>query len=66
MTRFEYEGRFEDADLVRKVSPIGWRHVNLYGIHRFRHPLSGSYVEETLSFLESDRSWLAGAKKLES
>jgi hypothetical protein len=66
MTRFEIAGRLKEADLVKKVSPIGWRHVNLYGIHSFHRQSSTAHVEETLSVLESDWSWVNEVKKLET
>jgi TnpA family transposase len=66
MTRFENTDQFEEADLIKRVSPVGWRHVNLYGVHRFHRPRSDTYVEETLRLLESDRTWIANVKELES
>jgi TnpA family transposase len=64
MTRLEKAGRYEDADLVKKVSPVAWRHVNLYGVHRFHRSPDMSYVEKTLQLLENDRSWIPAVKEL--
>jgi hypothetical protein len=31
----EATGRHEEADIIRKVSPVAWRHINLYGRYEF-------------------------------
>jgi TnpA family transposase len=66
MTRFEKAGRHEDAELVRKVSPVAWRHVNLYGTHRFHRSVDTSYIEKTLQTLENERAWISVVRELDN
>jgi len=34
--------RYEDVELIKRISPIAWRHINLYG--RFEFKLKGMSI----------------------
>lgn len=54
----ENEGLHDEADAIKRISPIGWRDVDLYGKYEFRKnnlPLS---VDELIKSLE--RSYRIG------
>jgi len=48
----EKAGLFEEADMIKRISPIGWRHVNLYGKYEFRKEGLIKSVGEILNDLE--------------
>lgn len=35
------EGKFEEANAVKKISPVAWRHINFYGRYRFSSSKTG-------------------------
>ena len=35
LKKFEQEGNQEQVDFIKNVSPIAWRHINIYGTYNF-------------------------------
>ena len=35
LSRFEKEGKESEADFVKRLSPVAWRHINFYGNYEF-------------------------------
>jgi TnpA family transposase len=35
LRRLEAEGKTEEAETVKRLSPVAWRHINLFGRHEF-------------------------------
>lgn len=31
------EGKYKEAEIIEKISPVAWRHVNLRGNFKFKH-----------------------------
>lgn len=48
----ERAGLHDEADAIKKISPIGWRHVNLYGKYEFRKEGLVKSVADILNDLE--------------
>jgi TnpA family transposase len=48
----EKAGLFDDANIIKRISPIGWRHVNLYGKYEFRKDGMVMSASEILKNLE--------------
>jgi len=40
LTRFEKENNQELVALVKRLSPVAWRHINLFGRYEFNSDLS--------------------------
>ncbi|NOY72095.1 MAG: transposase [Gammaproteobacteria bacterium] len=40
LARLEAEGRDEEVALVKRLSPVAWRHINLFGRYEFNGELS--------------------------
>jgi len=36
LTEAEKAGRKEDADIIKRISPVAWRHVNFLGRFEFQ------------------------------
>ena len=48
----ETAGLVEEADEIKRISPIGWRHVNLYGKYEFKKDGMVMSANEILKNLE--------------
>lgn len=48
----EKAGLFDDANMIKRISPIGWKHVNLYGKYEFRKDGMVMSASEILKNLE--------------
>ena len=48
----ELIGRHEEANIIKRVSPVAWRHINLYGRYEFHKrgysPNVGEIVDSLL------------------
>jgi hypothetical protein len=43
--------RHEEASIIKKLSPVAWRHINLYGRYEFHSRGSSFNVSEIVSSL---------------
>ena len=44
----EKNKEYEEADLIKRVSPVGWQHINLRGRYQFRNKNHGINVAEII------------------
>ena len=49
--------QYEDADLIKRISPIAWRHINLYGQYEFYRDTTSINVDELIGTLEKKFIW---------
>jgi len=52
LTQKEKAGRKEEADLIKRISPIAWQNVNLLGRFEFHRQQSVINVDEMISLLK--------------
>ena len=45
-------GEGEEADLIKRISPVAWRHINLYGRYEFHRNNVSIDIEEIVNSLE--------------
>ena len=50
-------GRKEEADLIKRISPIAWQNVNLLGRFEFHRQQSVINIDEMISLLEQKIVW---------
>lgn len=50
--------RHEEADLIKKISPVAWSHINLYGSYEFYKEKSSINIEEIVAVLINQKSVL--------
>jgi TnpA family transposase len=48
LARLESEGREEEAALVKRLSPVAWRHINLFGRYEFKGDLDMPDLDEII------------------
>jgi TnpA family transposase len=48
LVRLEAEGRHKDVELVKRLSPVAWRHINLFGRYEFGSELSMPDLDEII------------------
>ena len=46
--RLESEGKYKEAKLVKRLSPVAWRHINLFGRFEFNSELSLLDLDEII------------------
>lgn len=51
MTTKETSGRYDEAGFIQKVSPVAWRHINLYGIFEFTKEYSKVDISDIVANL---------------
>jgi hypothetical protein len=51
------EGQFEEAEVIKGISPIAWRHVNLLGRFEFQLPQNPIDIDEMIKALEREIVW---------
>jgi hypothetical protein len=49
--------RKEEADLIKRISPIAWQNVNLLGRFEFHKQQSVINIDEMINFLEQKNAW---------
>ncbi len=49
--------RHEEADLIKRISPIAWRHINLYGQYEFYRESTSINVDEIIDTLDKESIW---------
>jgi TnpA family transposase len=47
----------EKMDLIKKISPIAWRHINFYGQYEFYRKDISIDVEEIINTLDTETMW---------
>jgi len=50
-------GRKEEADIIKRISPIAWQNVNLLGRFEFHNQQSVINIDEMISLLEQKIVW---------
>jgi hypothetical protein len=50
-------GRKEEADLIKRISPIAWQNVNLLGRFEFQRPQNPIDIDEMIKVLEQEIVW---------
>jgi len=53
----EREGRKEEADIIKRISPIAWQNVNLLGRFEFHKPQTVVNIDEMISLIEQKTVW---------
>ncbi len=48
----EKNGELEEADLIKRISPVGWQHINLRGRYQFRNTKHGIDIAEIIDSLD--------------
>jgi TnpA family transposase len=57
LTQKEKEGKQEEADIIKRISPIAWQNINLLGRFEFQKQQSVINVDEMISLLEQKIVW---------
>jgi TnpA family transposase len=57
LTQAEKAEKFEEADLIKRISPIAWRHVNLLGRFEFQLLQNPIDIDEMIKSLEQEIVW---------
>jgi hypothetical protein len=52
-----YAVRKEEADLIKRISPIAWQNLNLLGRFEFHKQQSVINIDEMIYFLEQKNAW---------
>ncbi len=57
LTEAEKIGRTEEADIIKRISPIAWRHVNLIGTIEFQKQQNQFNIDEIINALKQKMEW---------
>jgi hypothetical protein len=57
LTQKEKAGRKEEADIIKRISPIAWQNVNLLGRFEFHKPQTVVNIDEMISLIEQKTAW---------
>ncbi len=57
LTQAEKTGEFEEAEVIKVISPIAWRHVNLLGRFEFQRPHNPIDIDEMIKVLKQEIVW---------
>jgi len=57
LTQKEKTGRKEEADIIKRISPIAWQNVNLLGRFEFHKPQTVVNIDEMISLIEQKTVW---------
>lgn len=47
----EEQGLHDEADLIKRVSPVAWQHINLRGRYQFRNQVPRLELDEVIDNL---------------
>ena len=47
----EEQGLLDEADLIKRVAPVAWQHINLRGRYRFKNQIHKLELDEIVSNL---------------
>ena len=57
LTQKENEGKMEEVDLIKRISPIAWQNVNLLGRFEFHKSQTVVNIDEMISLIEQKNIW---------
>jgi hypothetical protein len=57
LTQKENEGKKEEVDLIKRISPIAWQNVNLLGRFEFHKSQTVVNIDEMISLIEQKNLW---------
>ena len=57
LTQAEKAEKVEEAKVIKGISPIAWRHVNLLGRFEFQRPQNPIYIDEMIKVLKQEIVW---------
>jgi Tn3 transposase DDE domain len=57
LTEAEKAGRTEEAEIIKRISPVAWRHVNLIGRFEFQKQQNQLNIDEIISALTQKTEW---------
>ena len=57
LTQKENEGKKEEVDLIKRISPIAWQNVNLLGRFEFHKSQTVVNIDEMISLIEQKNVW---------
>jgi TnpA family transposase len=57
LTQAEKAGKTEEAKIIKRISPIAWRHVNFLGRFVFQRQQKPLDIDEMIKALESEIKW---------
>ncbi|KAF5430592.1 hypothetical protein C5S42_00165 [Candidatus Methanomarinus sp.] len=49
--------KFQKAEVIKSISPIAWRHVNLLGRFEFQRPQNSLDIDELIKTLKQEIVW---------
>jgi len=53
----EEAGKTEEIEVIKRVSPIAWRHINLYGRFEFQQKDTTVNIEEMIKAIGPESTW---------
>jgi hypothetical protein len=53
LERAERRGDHKQADQIKRVSPVAWKHINFYGQYHFLKTVANIDLTATLDLIES-------------
>ena len=62
----EKKKRYEEADVIKKISPVAWRHINLYGRYEFHRNNVSIDIDEIVNFLDDKLIYNQLSEKIEN
>ncbi len=57
LTQAEKAGRTEEAEIIKRISPVAWRHVNFLGRFVFQRSQNPINIDEMIKTLEQEIRW---------
>jgi Tn3 transposase DDE domain len=57
LTQAEKAGRTEEAEIIKRISPIAWRHVNFLGRFVFQRQQNPLDIDEMIKALQQEIKW---------
>jgi hypothetical protein len=51
------KGRTEEAEVIKRISPVAWRHVNLIGKFEFQKQHTVINIDEIIKTLQKEPGW---------
>ena len=57
MTQAEKAEELEEAEVIKTISPITWRHVNLPGRFEFQKQYNRINIDEIIKSLQNEPEW---------
>ncbi len=57
LNQAEKAGRTEEVEIIKRISPVAWRHVNFLGRFVFQHQQNPLDIDEMIKTLEQEIKW---------